>query len=75
MIFTGPCEKITWYLKFFSDEFCDDPNWDKAYAHNLVKHFTTAFLLSELKQDADASDALASGAVDFPSVTYDVQGY
>jgi predicted dienelactone hydrolase len=24
MIFTGPCEKITWYLKFFSDEFCAD---------------------------------------------------
>ena len=75
MIFTGPCEKITWYLKFFSDEFCADPDWDRAYAHNLVEHFTTAFLLSELKQDAAASDALASGVVDFPSVTYDVQGY
>lgn len=75
MIFTGPCEKITWYLKFFSDEFCADPGWDRVYAHNLVKHFTTAFLLSELKRDAAASDALASGAVDFIGVTYDVQGY
>lgn len=75
MIFTGPCEKITWYLKFFSGEFCADPNWDRVYAHNLVKHFTIAFLLSELKQDAAASDALASNAVDFTGVTYDVQGY
>ena len=57
MIFTGPCEKITWYLKFFSAEFCADPGWDRVYAHNLVRHFTTAFLLSELKQDAAASDA------------------
>jgi predicted dienelactone hydrolase len=75
MIFTGPCEKTTWYLKFFSGEFCDDPDWDRRYAHNLVKHFTTAFLLSELKQDGAASDALASDAVDFIGVTYDVQGY
>jgi predicted dienelactone hydrolase len=75
MIFTGPCEKITWYLKFFSDEFCADPGWDRGYAHNLVKHFTTAFLLSELKRDAAASETLAPEAVDFPSVTYDAQGY
>lgn len=75
MIFTGSCEKVTWYLKFFSDEFCSDSGWDRVYAHNLVKHFTTAFLLSELKQDPAASDALASDDVDFPNVTYDVQGY
>jgi predicted dienelactone hydrolase len=75
MIFTGPCEKIPWYLKFFSGEFCADPGWDRVYAHNLVRHFTTAFLLSELKQDSAASDALASNAVDFTGVTYDVQGY
>ena len=75
MIFTGPCEKITWYLKFFSDEFCSDPGWDRGYAHNLVKHFTAAFLLSELKQDPDASDALASETVDFANITYEAQGY
>jgi hypothetical protein len=75
MIFTGPCEKIPFYLKFFSDEFCSDPAWDRVYAHNLVKHFTTAFLLSELKQDAVASDALEPASVKFPSVTYDAEGY
>ena len=29
MIFTGPCEKIHVYLKFFSDEFCSDSSWDR----------------------------------------------
>ena len=75
MIFTGPCEKITWYLKFFSDEFCADSNWDRVYAHNLIRHFTTAFLLSELKQDMAGSGALASDYVDFLKVTYEAQGY
>jgi predicted dienelactone hydrolase len=75
MIFTGPCEKIPWYLKLFSDEFCADSGWDRVHAHDLVKHFTTAFLLSELKQDAAASDALVPEAVDFTGVTYNVQGY
>ena len=51
MIFTGPCEKSPRLLKFFTDEFCSDSSWDRNYAHNLVKHFATAFLLSELKQD------------------------
>jgi hypothetical protein len=41
----------------------------------LVKHFTTAFLLSEPKQDAAASDALAPEADDFHDVTYNAQGY
>ena len=75
MIFTGPCEKVTWYLKFFSAEFCSDSGWDRVYAHNLVKHFATAFLLSELRQDTAASAALASDAVDFIDLTYDAQGY
>lgn len=75
MIFTGPCEASPWYLKFFSGEFCSDPGWDRGYAHALVRHFTTAFLLAELKQDADAATALAPQAIDFPGVTYDAQGY
>ncbi len=66
MIFTGPCEKITWYLKFFSDEFCSDPGWDRGYAHNLVKHFTTAFLLSELKQDSAGSECACARFYRFP---------
>jgi hypothetical protein len=43
-------------------------------AHDLINHFTTAFLLAELYQDADAA-ALAPDAVHFPSVTYEAQGF
>lgn len=75
MIFTGPCERIPFFLKFFSAEFCSDSSWDRNYAHSLIKHFTTAFLLSELKQDSAASDALRSASVKFPDMTYNAQGY
>jgi predicted dienelactone hydrolase len=75
MIFTGPCESTPRLLKFFTDEFCSDSSWDRNYAHSLVKHFTTAFLLSELKQDPAASDALKPASVKFTDVTYESQGY
>lgn len=75
MIFTGPCEKSPWYLRFFSDEFCADTDWDRIYAHDLVRHFTTAFLLAELKQDASAAAALSPEGVEFSGVTYEAQGY
>jgi predicted dienelactone hydrolase len=75
MIFTGPCESIPWYMKFFAGQFCADPGWDRQYAHDLVSHYTTAFLLAELKQDAAAAAALAPGAAEFPSVDYAAKGY
>lgn len=75
MIFTGPCEAIPWYLKFFSGEFCSDKDWDRKYAHFLVNHFTTAFLLAELKQDMNAAGVLVPNTDDFSGVTYEAQGY
>lgn len=75
MIFTGPCEAVPLLLRFISGEFCSDPGWDRYYAHDLVKHFTAAFLLVELKQDADAAAALVPDAVEFPDVNYEAQGY
>lgn len=75
MIFTNPCEKIPFYLKLFSREFCSDTDWDRGYAHELVSHFTTAFLLTELKQDSAASDALNPNDVEFPGMNYEAQGY
>jgi len=75
MIFTGPCEKVSWVLKFFSAEFCSDSGWDRSYAHDLINHFTTAFLLAELKQDKGAAAALVPDTVEFPGVTYEAQGY
>ena len=70
MIFTGPCEKIPWYMKIFSGEFCADQSWDRTYAHGLIKHFTTAFLLAELKHDGDAAAILAQDDIDFQGVDY-----
>jgi predicted dienelactone hydrolase len=75
MIFTNPCEKIPFYLKLFSREFCSDTDWDRSYAHELVSHFTAAFLLTELKQDSAASDALNPNDVEFPGMNYEAQGY
>jgi predicted dienelactone hydrolase len=75
MIFTGSCEAIPWYLKFFSGEFCSDMDWDREYAHDLVNHFTTAFLLAELNQDVNAAAVLVPDAVDSSGVTYEAQGY
>jgi predicted dienelactone hydrolase len=75
MIFTGPCERIPWFLKFFAGEFCSDTGWDREYAHDLIKHFTTAFLLAELKQDPEADAVLVPEAMEYPGVTYDAQGY
>ena len=70
MIFTAPCEKIPWYLKMFSGEFCADQSWDRTYAHALVKHFTAAFLLAELKHDAEAAAVLVQDKIDLPGVDY-----
>jgi predicted dienelactone hydrolase len=70
MIFTAPCEQIPWYMNVFSGEFCADQSWDRTYAHELVKHYTAAFLLAELKHDANAAAALAQDEIDFQGVDY-----
>ena len=75
MIFTGPCEKIPWYLRIFSGEFCSDPSWDRTYAHRLIKHFATAFLLAELKHNPDAAAVLVQDDIDFQGVDYKAGGF
>lgn len=75
MIFSNTCESIRWYAKPLVGEFCDDSVWNRNQAHDLISHFTTAFLLAELKQDAHAAAALAPDAAEFPDVTYAAQGY
>jgi predicted dienelactone hydrolase len=49
---------------------CSDPVWDMDRAHDLVDHFVTAFLLAELKGDAQAAAALAPENVAFPGIAY-----
>jgi predicted dienelactone hydrolase len=75
MIFTNPCVSIRWYAKLLVGEFCSDSVWNRTQAHDLISHFTTAFLLAELQQDATAAAALMPEAVLFPDVTYAAQGY
>jgi predicted dienelactone hydrolase len=75
MIFTNTCEAIRWYAKWLVGEFCSDSLWNRNQAHDVIGHFTTAFLLAELKQDAAAAATLAPDAVAFPNVTYTAQGY
>ena len=55
--------------------FCSDPVWDMNRAHDLVNHFATAFLLAELKGDAEAAAALAPENVTFPGIQYETTGY
>jgi len=49
---------------------CSDPVWDMDRAHDLINHFTTAFLLDVLKGDKDAHKALLPDAVKFAGITY-----
>jgi predicted dienelactone hydrolase len=75
MIFTGPCEKSPWHLKVFSGEFCADPSWDRDDAHTITKHFVTAFLQAELKEDEDAVPGLLLDETGIPNLDYQVVGY
>lgn len=75
MIFTGPCERVPFYLRPLSGEFCRDEGWDRGYAHGLARHMAAAFLLAELTGDAQAKAALSPDAVAFPAVSYTAQGY
>jgi predicted dienelactone hydrolase len=78
MIFTGTCQSVYRLVRMNQTTFelvCTDPVWDRNYVHDLVKHFATAFLLAELKQNREAATALSSEAIDFPGVDYQAEGY
>ena len=55
--------------------FCTDPIWDMDRAHDLINHFTTAFLLAELKGDTEAAKVLAPENVTFPGIQYKTTAY
>lgn len=75
MVFGSTCENLPFFAEIGFYEMCADPVWDMERAHDLVNHFATAFLLAELKGDADATAMLAPSAMTFIGVTYDAQGY
>jgi predicted dienelactone hydrolase len=71
MIAANACEDMPWTEDFpYADGLCVDPAWDKHEALDLIRHFSTAFLLATLKDDADAARALAPESVAFDRVEY-----
>lgn len=75
MVFAGPCEAIRRFIAFAPNAFCADTHWNRNAAHDVVAHFTTAFLLAELVHDAEASTALEPAGYSLPDVTYEAEGY
>ena len=68
MIFFDQCKAIPWMA---GDSFwVTDPVWDMDRAHDLIDHFITAFLLTVLKGDPAAAEALAPENVAFPGIQY-----
>lgn len=75
MIFTNPCAAVRWYARPLAGEFCADTTWDRPQAHGVIRHFTTAFLLAELKQDDEAAAALAPDGAELPNISFVAEGY
>lgn len=67
-IFANACTPIVIQAGFF--QACSDPVWDMARAHDLINHFTTAFLLAYLQNDTDARVALDPDKVDVVGFDY-----
>jgi predicted dienelactone hydrolase len=77
-ILAPDCEDAPTTVDLLGNDFyylCSDPVWDLDRAHDLVNHFVVAFLLDQLKGDAEAAAALAPDAVSFPGITYEAQGF
>lgn len=71
-IFVDTCNDIAISFGLFGS--CSDSVWDMARIHDLINHFTTAFLLAQFYDDADAREALNADNVRFLGVNYDQVG-
>jgi len=70
------CESMPWMQETpYYIWVCFDPVWDKDRGQDLINHFTTAFLLAELKGDTEAAAALAPENVAFPGIQFQSTGY
>lgn len=74
-IFFPACAAIPEFQKMGFSWACTDAVWDLARTHDLTNHFVTAFLLAELKGDAEAAKALAPENVTFPGIQYETTAY
>lgn len=76
MVFSGSCEVAPPIMTEI--QACFDWVWDTDRIHDLINHFTTAFLLATLKDDAEAASFLspdAPQAVRAAGVHYETVGY
>jgi predicted dienelactone hydrolase len=74
-VFINRCDTTPWLVAAELTFLCTDEVWDMDRAHDLTNHFITAFLLSTLKGDAEATAALAPDVVAFPGITYQAEGF
>lgn len=73
-IFANQCRDTQWMIPGMI-WFCADAVWDMDRAHDLTKHFITAFLMAELTGNAEAATALTPENVTFPDIRYETTGY
>jgi predicted dienelactone hydrolase len=74
-VFAGQCQSVRRVLKLVPNNFCSDPGWNRETAHDLVRHYVTAFLAAALHGDATAAAALAPGRGHVADVDFRSQGY
>ncbi|MCC7451161.1 MAG: alpha/beta fold hydrolase [Anaerolineae bacterium] len=70
LIFANSCATNLDWIPAGAFQYCSDPLWDMDRAHDLINHFTTAFLLDVIKGDKDAHKALLPDAVKFVGIQY-----
>ena len=69
-LYHNDCAAMPAWVDYGFESWCWDPVWSTDRAHDLIDHFVTAFMLAELKGDAEAAAALAPASVDFRGVEY-----
>jgi predicted dienelactone hydrolase len=74
-IFAGTCEQPRRVLDLITTGFCSDAGWDRYEAHDLIRHYVTAFLLAELNKDTQAAAELVGTESASPQLSYRQQGY
>jgi predicted dienelactone hydrolase len=70
-VFVVQCRDAMW----LPGKVCSQEAWEMDRAHDLINHFATAFLLTELKGDKEAAKALVPGNVSFPGIEYETSGF
>lgn len=75
LLFAGGCDSPRTILRLVPTSFCSDPTWTRERAHDLVAHYTTAFLVAELADEPGGADALRQPALSQQGVESRSVGY